>query len=293
MSEKRVFNLVTSITYEKLDLNTLQAGELVEQDIALYLERNDKYVVVAPALQPLDAQVLVRLKKSGTAWVKKPSMEQTYPELQSTVDVIRGVLSNDKLAPFESVRNVRNGVAWIWPTLKDGSQDSAQNFNAPVILMKRLFAVPSPVVMQHLSEKSQQVCVHSLRVSCMAGVMALYLGYLSEEIIKNYVSTVFLAEIGVFAEEQVSQGLVDAILGQQQSLSESEKKLYDLRAQNTIKLLTAASLTGVASPDERLKIIINGFCIRKTAYHMSKLRSLIKQLQQLPLTVQTRSLSFL
>ncbi len=244
--------------FEPIDVAQLRAGQLLDRAVHVYLEKNQRYVPVAHALEPLEERVLTRVTKYGAAFVQGPSLQSRYPLLSQTLETVRQIFNDVDAAPFERGRRLREATRWMadlaFPAnLGPGaSPDSVP----AVFFMHGLLGAPQAEALAYVSDRSLEVYSLALRTAALSALICLWVGHHDEAFLKRLVSAVFCAEVGA----------LDGALTRDQvlilaDLSAPRPVALALEAsRRTVEQLAAGMVPGVEAPDRRMSGVIASVC---------------------------------
>lgn len=176
-----------------VELEKLQAGMLVDRSLHVHLPANDRYVMLAKALHPLEQATLDKIKRYGGAFAAEPEITSRFPTLELTAQAIRDACDNGELAPFEKNLAARNASEWVVDALFGKHCDPTP----PLFVFHKAFGVPRPETLLHVSDLSVEACERGIKLAAVAGLIALWLGYSDTQFLIQFAETVFCAEARV------------------------------------------------------------------------------------------------
>ncbi len=244
--------------YEPIEVALLKAGQLLDRALHVYLEKNQRYVPVARALEPLEERVLARVLKYGAAFVQGPSLAARYPLLSQTIETARQSLNDVDAAPFERNRRLRDATRWMADLAFPANLGpSAAPDAVPAIFFRHgLLATPEIPVLNFMADRSIEVYSLALRTAALSALICIWVGHSDEAFLKKLVTAVFCAEAGALVDD-LTRDRVLSIAGLSAPVAAAAALAMGAR---TIEQLKSGALPGVEAPDRRLSGVIASVC---------------------------------
>lgn len=227
--------------YIPVDLSTLEVGMLLERPLYVYFSGSQKHIRLVSALQPLEERIFEKLQKVGAVFSTEPALSDRFPDLVGRGNFTRTLCDNRELAPFEKNFELRKLTSWLVPFVFGPSVD----LHAPLFFFHRAFGAPAAETLQYVSDLSVDMCGRSLKVSTLAGVLALWLGYSDTEFLRQFATSVFCEEVGRYA----NSGFVDEAAAARPASAEELAE--------TATMLVSGQVPGIAEMDDRFRLLLS------------------------------------
>jgi hypothetical protein len=244
--------------YEPIEVAQLNAGQLLDRALHVYLEKNQRYVPVARALEPLEDRVLARVAKYGSAFVQGPSLAARYPLLSQTLETAQQVFNDAEAAPFERNGRLRDATRWMADLAFPAAlgPGSPPDLVPAVFFMHGLLATPDAPVLMYMADRSVEVYSLALRTAALSALISIWVGHSDEGFLKKLVTAVFCAEVGALVDD-LTRDSVLSLAGLSPPVGAAAALAASTR---TVAQMKAGALPGVEAPDRRLSGVIASVC---------------------------------
>lgn len=188
--------------YKLVEFYSLKVGMLIERPIYAHLTANDKYILLAKALHPLEQSAYDKMRRFTKLYSPLDAIDQQYPKLPEAAFEIKKAFEENKLAPFELNLLILQKTEWLIESVLDfeNTQGLSMQSIAPVIFFHRVFNVPVAETLQYLADQSIVTYEKALKRAATAGLIALWLGFNNSKFLTQYVSAAFCEEVGFFED---------------------------------------------------------------------------------------------